>query len=472
MTSRKRISSVSVQGLHGTFNYDLRFPSGEDTVILIAPNGYGKTAFLSLINDCLAFRLSRAATKVFEELNFRFEDKTRWRFVRKYGDDIATERALRRRSEYRAYAAHIRHENRNPFWVDVIRFDPAGKIIEDVLPDLGPAERQAIMRNIERNEPWILHSEARPAARNSDIYSKEVLQSYFDLIGRDESVRQIISRTNPSFVWPGVDRFDCLFIETQRLLYEEKSAESTQGGSSHKEEIVRQAESLSKLLQQNYTEYAATSQALDRSFPNRLIQRAQEGQEIEASQLKGELEAIERKRAELTEVGILVEQADAIAATDDQLMPKVLDALQIYVEDSHKKLATYDAIYPKLDVFTDLVGKKLEPKKLIINRETGALIEKTGGKDEKPKRLSLGILSSGEKHEFIMLFKLIFETNPDTLVLIDEPEISLHVVWQLEFMSDLRRVQGANPFQCIIATHSPQIFQGFKHLLVDLADQV
>jgi predicted ATP-dependent endonuclease of OLD family len=71
-----------------------------------------------------------------------------------------------------------------------------------------------------------------------------------------------------------------------------------------------------------------------------------------------------------------------------------------------------------------------------------------------------------------MLYKLIFETPENSLVLIDEPEISLHVVWQLEFMADLLEVQAANRFQSIIATHSPQIFQGVEHLVVDLAEQV
>jgi len=55
--------------------------------------------------------------------------------------------------------------------------------------------------------------------------------------------------------------------------------------------------------------------------------------------------------------------------------------------------------------------------------------------------------------------------------LIDEPEISLHVVWQLEFMADLLRIQAANNFQCVIATHSPQIIQNAGDITIDLADQ-
>ena len=147
-------------------------------------------------------------------------------------------------------------------------------------------------------------------------------------------------------------------------------------------------------------------------------------------------------------------------------MPNVSDALQIYVEDSKKKLATFDEVYSKVSVFRDLLSKKLKPKELLINRESGAQIRR--GKED----IGLAKLSSGEKHEFIMLFKLIFETPANSLVLIDEPEISLHVSWQLEFMSDLAKMQSANQFQSIIATHSPQIIQGADHITFDLADQV
>ena len=113
-----------------------------------------------------------------------------------------------------------------------------------------------------------------------------------------------------------------------------------------------------------------------------------------------------------------------------------------------------------------MLKEKLKPKDLIINREKGAEIRR--GKDS----LSLEGLSSGEKHEFVMFYKLIFDTPENALVLIDEPEISLHVLWQLEFMSDLTSIQSANKFQSIIATHSPQVFQGVEHLIVDLAEQV
>jgi predicted ATP-binding protein involved in virulence len=122
-------------------------------------------------------------------------------------------------------------------------------------------------------------------------------------------------------------------------------------------------------------------------------------------------------------------------------------------------------LFSKVSVFKELLAKKLKPKELLIGRATGAEVRRGD------TILPLAGLSSGEKHEFIMLFRLIFETPKGSLVLIDEPEISLHVVWQLEFMADLLRIQEANNFQSIIATHSPQVIQNSQDITTDLADQ-
>jgi len=54
--------------------------------------------------------------------------------------------------------------------------------------------------------------------------------------------------------------------------------------------------------------------------------------------------------------------------------------------------------------------------------------------------VDLESLSSGEQHELVLLYDLLFKTKKDTLLLVDEPEISLHIAWQKQFLSDLRRI--------------------------------
>lgn len=67
-----------------------------------------------------------------------------------------------------------------------------------------------------------------------------------------------------------------------------------------------------------------------------------------------------------------------------------------------------------------------------------------------------------------MLFELIFRAKDNVLVLVDEPEISLHIAWQKEFLRDLKRIINLQNVSAIISTHSPQIIDNNWHLVVDL----
>lgn len=89
-------------------------------------------------------------------------------------------------------------------------------------------------------------------------------------------------------------------------------------------------------------------------------------------------------------------------------------------------------------------------------------------RDEFNSKLSLNALSSGEKHMIIQLYELLFEAQDGTLVLIDEPELSLHMMWQMNYLKFLEEISKLRGYQCIVATHSPQIFNSMWSLTTDL----
>lgn len=49
----------------------------------------------------------------------------------------------------------------------------------------------------------------------------------------------------------------------------------------------------------------------------------------------------------------------------------------------------------------------------------------------------------------------------------DEPELSLHVIWQEKLLRSLTKL--AQQCQFIVATHSPDIAGGFGDKIIDLA---
>ncbi|MBB2998293.1 hypothetical protein FHX57_000606 [Paraburkholderia tropica] len=74
--------------------------------------------------------------------------------------------------------------------------------------------------------------------------------------------------------------------------------------------------------------------------------------------------------------------------------------------------------------------------------------------------LELANASSGQQQMLCSLFGLLSELTSHSLILIDEPELSLHPSWQMDFLTRLTTI--LEPFDgchVIVATHSPLIVQ-------------
>jgi ABC-type glutathione transport system ATPase component len=75
--------------------------------------------------------------------------------------------------------------------------------------------------------------------------------------------------------------------------------------------------------------------------------------------------------------------------------------------------------------------------------------------DDKPYNIKSTDLSSGEKQLLVIFLTVILQKNQSFILLMDEPETSLHVEWQATFIDKIKEL---NPnVQIIIATHNPLI---------------
>lgn len=116
-----------------------------------------------------------------------------------------------------------------------------------------------------------------------------------------------------------------------------------------------------------------------------------------------------------------------------------------------------------MNLFTRLINSRLNRKKITIDSEFGFTFTTSAGIILRPEHLS-----SGEQHTVVILFNLLFDTEPDSLVMIDEPELSLHVFWQQQFIRDLEEIISIGRFDALIATHSPEIIHDRWDLTVEL----
>jgi len=77
------------------------------------------------------------------------------------------------------------------------------------------------------------------------------------------------------------------------------------------------------------------------------------------------------------------------------------------------------------------------------------------------KFFSVYELSSGEKQMLIILLNVLLQENQPSIILMDEPEISLHLAWQLDLIDIIQSLN--DNCQLIIVTHAAGVFnKGWK----------
>jgi hypothetical protein len=237
-------------------------------------------------------------------------------------------------------------------------------------------------------------------------------------------------------------------IQTQRL--ETQGEQRSRHDESPALTVERYSQHLAHETGNVLQQYAAVSQRLDRNFPWRLFQE----DAISAppvADLRSKLDELEVRRAQLRDLGFL-ELEENPPRPPDTIIAKKSDVFSIYVKDVETKLAVFNEMARRVELLRSILAERFSYKRMKISREHGFQFTSDSGDTLGPSDLS-----SGEQHEIVMLYDLIFNLKENSLVLIDEPEISLHIVWQQNFLRDLRKIIELVGFDAIIATHSPQI---------------
>ncbi|VXD15724.1 ATPase (fragment) [Planktothrix serta PCC 8927] len=114
--------------------------------------------------------------------------------------------------------------------------------------------------------------------------------------------------------------------------------------------------------------------------------------------------------------------------------------------------------------FLELINKLFDEtnKKIDFDKENSIIFRKSND-----KTISAYQLSSGEKQILIILLSILLQENKPFIVLMDEPEISLHLSWQLDLIDMIQQLN--HNCQLIIATHAPGIIsKGWQDKVIDM----
>jgi ABC-type Mn2+/Zn2+ transport system ATPase subunit len=427
-----RVKSIHVRGLFGMYDHDVILKENERMTVVHGPNGVGKTVLFKLVQDLLAGSGIDLLKYPFQECRIEFTNSAT--LIAKSKDNTVH------------VSSHL-GESTLEIDIDAKAFSKLALRLGQRFPihQIGP-------------DIWI------------DPETDEKLNSY-------EVVSRYSGRMDDEFDGPFEGflhkwRKDQNYIpkihliETQRLIrlrnvsprhYRDSEAQAV------RDTVMEYSQQFKQKINMTLAEYGRQAQKLDQTFPQRLLQQG--GIPADAKQIEKDLLEIEGKQEKYRQLGLIEEELSPVQGLDKlESDPVKLAAMTVYVTDMKAKLDVLESLAQRVFLLLGQINEKFTDKKLHINAQHELAIKTSHG-----DAIPVSALSTGEQHQIVLAYDMLFRIEANSLVMIDEPELSLHVNWQERFLSDLKSVIEVANFDALIATHSPYIINGRNELVVSLS---
>lgn len=430
-----KLEEYSVQGLFGSRDIDFRLDDRAPT-LLTGVNGTGKSTVLRTIDAISTGRWTSLFEIPFRRLTLSFGS----------GDTLVAEQDSEQ--------ARLVLEGEEPWvwnrsaWQDVrLTLDKMG---------------------LDRGVDW--------GTQIKDIYNNtepEVAYYLASLDVADPQIRRRLRNTLlhmgqrppdviPTWVQTFSKRFPVLFITDQRLVIEPRGPESSSGSEAKPTRVAAEeaARHIADEIGAAQARYASRSQSLDRTSPKRVIGAMSQPTQVGEDDLRAQLSELSQLRQSLQRSGLLPQDVTEEFEDLDLSAPHVRAYVATYVTDMSGKLSVLEPLRRRLALFTEFLSQHYGNKVVTVDQQNGFVISVEGQEGPLPPVR----LSSGEQQILVLAHHILFRAEPGTLVLIDEPELSLHVIWQATLVDDLTEMGKERDLSFLLATHSPTLLAGREDL--------
>ncbi len=432
-----RITKIAVKGLFGMFDHEIPLNQESRITIVHGPNGVGKTVLMRMVHGLIHYDYNLLRSIPFEKMVVEFD----------VGDVAVISKEL-------SYSSYLSDSQK----LSIRYLDGTDALYE-------PFEPKWLDTDILNNEIKKRHPHLQRVAWQGESY-------WFNE-----------SRFGPEFRGR-LTLYDAITIEYFKYEHTELFATLVGEEPAWLQDI--QIETMTKMINVGRLEDAII---YGRNFARGLPSYSEKfGEEVETVHVPYPAPAIEQldikfdnlelnhildARARIRQLLQISEETDDFETSEvlKSTVGQLVDRLER--REYFQQLITFEDIINERLLFKSL---HLMSKNEIYEKEEDApWYTKNDGIEflaDNDETLSLSDLSSGEQHILSLYFQLIFEIPPDTLVMIDEPELSMNVVWQRNFLKDLQRIIELRKFDVLIATHSPQIIHDKWDWMVPLGEPV
>lgn len=430
-----RIREVFISRLYGLYNHRINLKDDGLTIIHGA-NGVGKTAVLRCLDYLFKWDIEALSKIPFRTISIALND----------GSKISISRTAK------VEKSSVKSDILNGA-LELSFFKDSNTHVETVFA-IDP-EMLNFAETITKSQSWMVrvqHGLWRDMRTGKHVDAMEIVQDYFPAKNKRRKTRSLFFEKIRKML-------NVKLIDTHRLNQrsKEQSADFT---------VLECAADMLKQIKMVNAEYAKRAQELDQTFPHRLIMNSNNSYGPDV--VRERLLKLEQRQAQLSKIGLLANFGGNSFPSDvESLSNPKLEAISLFVQDSEMKLDAFNELAIRCTALLNLIGSKFKHKKIELSKESGLSIVDSFG-----ETIPMDALSSGEQHELVITYELLFKTPANTLLLIDEPEISLHVGWQKSFIEDLMYISDIVGFESIVATHSPFIVGEKYDMMVSLDDGV
>ena len=411
-----KLSKLVVKRLFGLYDYSIDFSRKDvNFTVLTSPNGYGKTTLLRIINSLDVKRLYYLYLLKFSELYFLFEDGSEL-LINEPDGQKPEEKDIDTRKDIRKNLC-LTWKRGN---TEICRFDYVPDVLQvakrNVINKLAASRRFGIDVP-EDSQPFFTYGEGGEAL-NTELANIQ---------GQEQFLLQLATIQTD-------------FIGANRIYTENRH--DRRPGMRVELPVIQVVRELRLMLSQKVAEFQSNFQRLDTKLIEMLLNG--EGKQISQAEYQERAARLQTLIEELNSFGLTNKQSLPSYRSDNSSM------LDVYLQQMEEKLRFYIDLLPLVQLFDKNIRQKhFANKTITLSPQHGLRIVSDNG-----DILSADMLSTGEQNQIVLLYDLIFKTPKGSILLIDEPEGSLHVAWQNDFVSDMRTIAESKELQIVVATHS------------------
>lgn len=431
-----KIKNLKVEKLYGYIDKNIDFKS--DITLLVGINGSGKTSVLNLINWLISPSLPQLCVTEFKTLTLSFDYKNE------------------------SYEIKCKH-NKATF-------------------------NYTIESTKKVYHPLVVRLHHHPQNIKNDEYLKANLIDSYTGLSPDQKEKEtweiISSFPNPTII--GLDRN--LFAEesVNKMYYEERAK------SRVARKIISPLDRVKELINREYRKRKNEVSNLTNSLKNHLMLSSFDGSitlESLASGTKIKLTLVQVENAERNVINFFKDfEKEPLSEENQNILNSYFSILKDIVrkfqenpdDDNVKILYALNAnqflkIRRLLKEFEKIETKSLRAmeriktyletlnfflkdsaKQILFREDTSELTFNNLDKNSNviTEHKDINFLSSGEQQILILFSYIAFNSGDGKVFIIDEPELSLHIKWQEDFLEKLDTITPEGT-QLILATHSP-----------------